>query len=70
MTGVLVEPANVDALTEALALLLDDEGRRAVIGANAAVAAERHGVDEMVQRFEALWAELLGLDLRPTGSPR
>jgi glycosyltransferase involved in cell wall biosynthesis len=71
VSGVLVEPGNVEDLTTALTGLLDDAPRRAAIGAAAARAAERYGVDEMVQRFEALWDDVLGLGHRgPPGPPR
>ena len=64
--GVLVPPGDVDALTEALAGLLDDPARRAALGAAAARRAEGHGVDDMVQRFEDLWDDVLATD-RGTG---
>jgi len=60
VSGVLVEPGDVQALTSALRRLLDDAGERASLGAAAQRAAQRYGVDEMVRRFEALWDEVLG----------
>jgi glycosyltransferase involved in cell wall biosynthesis len=61
VSGVLVEPGNVELLTSTLARLLDDPPARAALGAGAARAAEHYGIDEMVQRFEALWDGVLGL---------
>ena len=60
VSGVLVEPGNVEELTSAVGRLLDDAGQRALLGAGASRAAREHGVDEMVRRFEALWDEVLG----------
>ncbi len=60
VSGVLVEPGNVEELTAAVGRLLDDADRRALLGAGASRAAREHGVDEMVRRFEALWDEVLG----------
>ncbi len=60
VSGVLVEPGNVEELTSALVRLLDDAGERGALGARAAFAAQRYGVDDMVRRFEALWDEVLG----------
>lgn len=60
ISGVLVEPGNVDELTAAVKRLLDDPAERAAIGTAAARAAERHGVDEMVRHFETLWDDVLG----------
>jgi glycosyltransferase involved in cell wall biosynthesis len=67
VSGVLVEPGNVEALTSALRRLLDDAGERASLGAGAARAAQRYGVDEMVRRFEALWDEVLSAGHRRSG---
>jgi glycosyltransferase involved in cell wall biosynthesis len=63
--GVLVEPGDVDALASAVGRLLDDDGARRRIGAAAMRAAERHGVDDMVRKFEELWDAVLGR--APTG---
>ncbi len=60
VSGVLVPPGDVDALSAALARLLDDPGARAALGAGAALVGERHGVDDMVRKFEALWDDVLG----------
>ena len=60
VSGVLVEPGNVEELTAALVRLLDDAAARASLGAEAARAAERFDVAEMVRRFEALWNDVLG----------
>jgi glycosyltransferase involved in cell wall biosynthesis len=59
VSGVLVEPGDVDQLTSALARLLDDPAERGALGAAARRVAQGHGVDEMVRRFEALWDEVL-----------
>ena len=57
--GVLVEPGDVDALAHAVARLLDHPEERAALGWAAAVSARRHGVRDMVRRFEALWDQVL-----------
>ncbi len=67
VNGVLVEPGNVEELTSALVRLLDDAGERAALGARASLAARRHGVDDMVRRFEALWDEVLDAGRRRPG---
>jgi len=64
VSGVLFEPGDVGALTSAVAALLEDPERRAVLGAGAARAAEQHGVEDMVRNFEELWSQVLG---RPPG---
>ena len=61
VSGVLVEAGDVEALSSALTRLLDDPGTRTALGAAAVRVAGRHGVDEMVRRFEALWDDVLGL---------
>jgi len=60
VSGVLVEPGDVEELTSAVGRLLDDAGLRALLGEGASRAAREHGVDEMVMRFEALWDDVLG----------
>ncbi len=60
VSGVLVEPGNVEELTSALVRLLDDRAARASLGAEAARAAEHFDVAEMVRRFETLWDDVLG----------
>ena len=60
VSGVLVEPGNVDALVEAVGALLENPGERARLGAGATRSARRHGVEEMVDRFEDLWGSVLG----------
>jgi glycosyltransferase involved in cell wall biosynthesis len=60
VSGVLVPPGDVDALSAALARLLDDPAARAALGAEASLVGERHGVDDMVRNFETLWDDVLG----------
>jgi glycosyltransferase involved in cell wall biosynthesis len=60
VSGVLVEPGNVDALVGAVGALLENPGERARLGAGATRSARRHGVEEMVDRFEDLWGSVLG----------
>jgi glycosyltransferase involved in cell wall biosynthesis len=71
VSGVLVEPGNVEQLTAAVGRLLDDSGARAALGAGAARAAEGHQVDDMVRAFESLWEDVL-VDhrLSPERAPR
>ena len=52
VSGVLVEPGNVEQLTAAVGRLLDDSGARAALGAGAARAARAPRVDDMVRAFE------------------
>jgi len=57
--GVLVPPGDVDALSDALAALLDDPDRRSRLGDAARRRAARFSVEDMVARFEALWDDVL-----------
>jgi len=60
VSGVLVEPGDVVALSAAVGRIIDDPSVRAALGAGAARAARRHGVDDMIARFESLWDEVVG----------
>jgi glycosyltransferase involved in cell wall biosynthesis len=58
-TGLLVPPADADALAEALEALLADPGRRAALGAGGrARVKERFDVEVSVDRYRALFHEL------------
>lgn len=60
-TGLLVPPSNVGALTGALDRLTTDRALVERLGAEARVVAlARYGVDAVLDRVEALYAELLG----------
>ncbi|MEZ5184406.1 MAG: glycosyltransferase [Candidatus Nanopelagicales bacterium] len=61
-TGLLVEPADVAALTEAVRRLIDDPGEREAIGkaARAAVARE-FTVEAMAQRYAEQYRRLLAV---------
>jgi len=57
--GVLVAPDDVGALTEAVVSLLEDEPRRAALGARAReVAEERYSWERIVQRQLEIYSEL------------
>jgi glycosyltransferase involved in cell wall biosynthesis len=59
-TGLLIEPRDVAALSQALAALLTDAPRRKAMGAAARQeAAERFSADAIVPRIEVLWREIL-----------
>jgi glycosyltransferase involved in cell wall biosynthesis len=58
-TGLLVPPADVDALAAALEALLGDPDRRAALGAGARErVVERFDVERSVDRYHALFQEL------------
>lgn len=59
VTGVLVDPGDVDQLTAAVGRLLGDPDERDRLGTAAARAAEQHQVGDMVHNFEALWSGVL-----------
>jgi glycosyltransferase involved in cell wall biosynthesis len=61
--GVLVEPEDVEHLSEAVGRLLDDPAQRAAMGARAAHSAERYPVQGMVRRIEDLWDSILKTDV-------
>lgn len=63
--GVLVDPEDVEHLSEAVGRLLDDPARRAAMGDRARHTAERYQVEGMVGRIEDLWDTVLGTDTRP-----
>ena len=57
VTGIMVEPKNIGALTAAMRRLLGDSGLRARLGAAARVVAEsRFGLGPMLERMEVLFA--------------
>jgi glycosyltransferase involved in cell wall biosynthesis len=64
VSGVLVQPGNVEQLTAAVGRLLDDTAARASLGASAAHSAEAHQVDDMVRAFEGLWEHVLATHRR------
>ena len=66
-TGILVEPGDAAALTESLCALLRDRARCQALGsAGQRVAEERFTIDTHVDRFEALYRDLLA----PVSMPR
>ncbi|MBI1388515.1 MAG: glycosyltransferase [bacterium] len=61
VSGAIIEPENIDALTEAMRRLLADAGLRERMGAAARERIASHfSVDAMARKFEALYAEALG----------
>ena len=59
-SGVLVDPGDEDALAEALAWVLEEDGRRLALGTRAqAIASERYSVETMVSATERLLRSLL-----------
>ena len=58
-TGVLVPVGDTGRLTEVLTGLLDDPDRRASLGSQARLAAQRHGIGPMVEAIEAVWDRVL-----------
>ena len=59
VTGVLVAPADADALADGLAGLLRDTNRRLTMGAAGRDRVMRHfSIDAVVDAYEALYAEL------------
>ena len=59
-TGVLVPPADPEALADALRQLITDAPRRQLLGAQAVVQAQHFHVDVMVEKYIALYHRMLG----------
>jgi glycosyltransferase involved in cell wall biosynthesis len=59
VNGILVEPGNVDALRNAVKRLLGDKDLRDRMGSKGQTMAPQFGVEEMVQRIDALYGSLL-----------
>jgi len=69
-TGLLVGPADLTALAEALGRLADDPGLRHRMGMAGRVrAAERFGLDAMAARYAACYEEVASAGV-VTGTPR
>jgi L-malate glycosyltransferase len=61
VTGLLTPAGDVAALAEAMLALLEDVNLRSRLGSAArAAAVERYGMDRVVQRYEDLYASLIG----------
>ncbi|HLI72805.1 MAG TPA: glycosyltransferase family 4 protein [Acidimicrobiales bacterium] len=60
VSGVLVPPGDVERLAAAIDRLLDDPSERRRLGEEAARAARRYRVEDMVPRIEHIWDEVLG----------
>lgn len=58
-SGVLVEPGNVDVLTNAMRRLIDDEGSRIRIGQAALERARNFEADVVVPKFEDLYVSIV-----------
>jgi glycosyltransferase involved in cell wall biosynthesis len=66
-TGVLVPQGDVDALSEAMAGLIDNPGRREAMGRAAAERARNFAAPAVLPRFEQAYEEILA---RGTGGPQ
>jgi glycosyltransferase involved in cell wall biosynthesis len=66
-TGVLVPPGDVDALSEAMAGLIDDPERREAMGKAAAERAKNFAAPAVLPRFEQAYEEILA---KGTGKPQ
>jgi len=66
VTGALVEPCDVDAMRDAIALYVADPERCAREGAAARrIALERFSIARMVAEYEAVWARVHASGRRP-----
>lgn len=69
-TGILVPPADVPALANAITSLLADPGRRIEMGrAGEARARDHFAIERLARQYEDVWAELLGLSSPSAGTP-
>ncbi len=60
-TGLLVNPADVESLSEALVILLNDPEKRALMGAEAKRRIEKHfSLEAMLKRLSELYSKVLG----------
>lgn len=60
-TGILVPPADPEAIADAVAMLLSDDGLRSQLSENAVRDAhERFSNERMVKEYLELYEELLG----------
>jgi glycosyltransferase involved in cell wall biosynthesis len=56
VNGLLVQPDDIDALSDAVLALMDDPAAAAALGRTARADVERHyTIDRMVERFEQLY---------------
>lgn len=67
--GVLVPPADADALSDALVALLRDPERRAVLGHEGRRTALQYDWSAIADRVEAIYARAAGCDLTPRRAP-
>ncbi len=58
--GILVDPGDADALTDAVGRLLDNPEQRSALGARALHSASRYPAQGMTRRCEDIWDDVLG----------
>jgi len=69
-TGLLVAPANADALATAMIRVLSDIGEARRLASNALARAQSHfSIAGMVRRYETLYQAALGRTARPASRP-